>query len=93
MTVCQSLLVNKLALGLAGKVKGFDPSTIANQGATSLRDVVAADELPLVLDVYNNALRDIRYVALALAVVVFISSFGFEWKSVKKGKDKSAEAA
>ena len=83
MTVSQSLLANRLISGLEGKIQGFDPSAIANQGATSLRQLVSPDQLQLVLNVYNDALRDIWYLALALSCLVFLSSFGFEWKSVK----------
>lgn len=86
VTVCQTLLENKLVSGLEGKIQGFDPSAIANQGATSLRSIVSADELPLVLEVYNNSLRYIWYIALALSVLVFLASFGMEWKSVKGEK-------
>lgn len=93
MTVCQNLLENKLIAGLAGKIPDFDPASIANQGATSIRKLVPPDKLPLVLDVYNDALQSVWYVALALACLVFVGSLGFEWKSVKKNKkDKTQES-
>ena len=86
VAVCQNLLENKLIAGLAGKIPDFDPASIANQGATSLRKLVPTDDLPLVLDVYNDSLRSVWYVALGLSCLVLVASLGFEWKSVKKTK-------
>ena len=88
VTVCQTLLENKLVTGLAGQISGFDPGAIANSGATSLRNLVPADQVPLVLQVYNDSLRSIWYVGIALSVLVFIAAFGFEWKSIKGEKAK-----
>lgn len=90
MTAGQALLENKLVSGLSGKIPGFDASSVTGQGATSLRNLVPSDQLPLVLEVYNAALRDVWYLALALAIMTFFASLGLEWKSVKK--DKKAEA-
>ncbi|KAL8723575.1 MAG: hypothetical protein Q9181_007257, partial [Wetmoreana brouardii] len=86
VTVSQTLLQNKLISGLTGKVTDFDPVSISGQGATSLRTLASAEELPFVLDVYNKSLQSIWYVTLGLSCLVFIGSFGFEWRSVKKNK-------
>ncbi|MCJ1435674.1 hypothetical protein MMC27_005049 [Xylographa pallens] len=93
VTVCQNLLENELIMGLTGKIPNFDPASIANQGATSLRQLVPADKLPLVLDVYSDALRTVWYVALALSCLVFVGSLGLEWKSVKKNKIQGSAQA
>lgn len=86
VTVSQTVLLNKMIVGLTGKVSGFDPSAIANEGVTSLRKLVPANELDLVLEVYNQALQSIWYVGLALVCLVFVASWGFEWKSVRAPK-------
>jgi hypothetical protein len=86
ITICQTVLENNLATGLVGKIPNFDPSSIARQGATSIRMLVPPDKLPLVLQVYNDSLRPVWYIAIGLSALIFISSFGFEWKSVKKAK-------
>lgn len=82
VTICQTLIQNKLVNGLAGL--GIDGVAIANEGATSLRSLVRVAQLPQVLVVYNDALRDIWYLSLALAILTFLSSFGYEWKNVKE---------
>lgn len=86
ITVCQTVLENNLAAGLVGKIPHFDPKSIASQGATSIRALVTPEQLPLVLQVYNDSLRPIWYIAVGLSGLIFLSSFGFEWKSVKKAK-------
>ena len=45
-------------------------------------------KLDFVLQVYNDSMRSIWYLGLALACLVFVTSFGFEWKSVKKEAEK-----
>ena len=94
VTVCQSLLQNRLMSGLSGKIPGFDPRSIAGQGATSLRTLVAPEYLPVVLKAYNEALRSVWYVGLGLACLTFVASLGFEWRSVKgEKKEGDAESA
>ena len=93
VTVCQNLLENKLITGLTGKIADFGPTGLSGQGATTLRKIVSAEELPLVLDVYNESLRSIWYVGLGLSCLILVGSLGFEWKSVKENdKQKSIEA-
>lgn len=84
VAVCQTVLTNTLSSRLSQRLPGFDASAIANTGATKIRDLVAPDKVPMVLDVYNLALVRIFYVALALASLAFLSSFLIEWRSVKK---------
>lgn len=83
VTVSQVLLEDQLINGLNGKVQ-FDPNTISSGGATSLRTEVPPDQLAIVLGVYNKSFVSIWYLSLGLACLVFVSSFGLEWKSVKK---------
>ena len=90
ITVCQTLVQNKLISGLAGL--GIDGSAIANGGATSLRSFVPAEQLPLVLKIYNNVLGNVWYLALALATLTFVSGLGYEWKNVKEEEEKAKRA-
>ena len=92
VAVCQNLLANKLIDGLTGQMPNFDPGSIANQEATSLREQVPADKLAMVLEVYNDALQAIWYVGLALACLILVGSLGMEWKSIKKQQSEDAES-
>ena len=89
VAVRQTLLEAKLVEGLDGKVN-LHASAIANGGATSLRTQVPDDKLNFVLQVYNDSLSSIWYLALALSCLVFVASFGFEWKSVKENKENGS---
>ena len=85
IAVCQTLVQNKLINGLAGL--GIDGAAIANGGATSLRSLVPAAQLPLVLEIYNDVLRNVWYLSLALAILTFLGSLGYEWKNVKEEEE------
>jgi hypothetical protein len=36
-----------------------------------------------VLDAYNNAISNTFYLATAISIMAFLTSFGMEWKDVK----------
>ena len=86
VTVSQTLLEKKLIEGLEAIIPNLDPSTLADGGATTLRSMVSDDKLSAVLDVYNDSIRSIWYLAFALSCLTFVASLGMEWKSVKQGK-------
>ena len=88
ITTSQTLLEAKLVKGLDGIIPNLDATTLSNGGATTLRNMVTPDKLPLVLDVYNDSIRSIWYLALGLACLSFLASLGMEWKSVKAKKDE-----
>lgn len=51
---------------------------------------MAPEYLPLVLEVYNDAMKDIWYVGIGMAGLALLASLRFEWKSVK-GEKKTEE--
>ena len=85
ITVGQNILGNRLVKRLTG-IPGFDPQTIANVGATDLRSVVDSKYLETVLVAYNNSLRDVWYLTLALACTTLIGAVAMQWRSVKAQK-------
>jgi len=48
--------------------------------------------LPVVLDAYNSAVRDVFIMSIATGGMSFLVSFGFEWKNIK-GKNLAAGIA
>jgi MFS family permease len=89
VTVAQALLQNRLVSKLEPLLPGVDLSDVANSGASFLRDETSPEQLPAVLGAYNDALRDVWYLALALSCLILLASFGIEWKNVKgKNVDK-----
>ncbi|KAJ9634959.1 uncharacterized protein PV06_08666 [Exophiala oligosperma] len=87
----QNILDNKLISGLKG-VNGIRPQDVASTGATSLRKVFTAQQLPMVLKVYNHSLVIVFYVGLAFALAALMGGIWMEWKSVKKPKADNKEA-
>ncbi|KAL6248534.1 hypothetical protein RBB50_004789 [Rhinocladiella similis] len=87
----QNILDNKLISGLKG-VNGIRPQDVASTGATSLRKVFTAQQLPTVLKVYNHSLVIVFYVGLAFALAALMGGVWMEWKSVKKPKAENKKA-
>lgn len=67
-------------------IPNLDPSSLANGGVTTVRTSVPRDKLPAVLEAYNDAMKSIWYLAIGLAGLVFVVSWGMEWRSVKEQK-------
>ena len=91
ITASQTLLETRLIKGLRGIISNLNAATVSNGGATSLRTLVTKDKLPLVLRVYNDSFQGIWYLALGLACLSLVASFGMEWKSVKTKKSETDE--
>ena len=85
LSVGQNVFSNKLVQGLTG-LPQVDAGVVADTGATDLRKVVGPDALDALLAVYNAALQNVFYVALAAACASAVAAFAIEWKSVKKVK-------
>ncbi|CEL09673.1 hypothetical protein ASPCAL12806 [Aspergillus calidoustus] len=61
-----------------------NPENVIAKGATGFRDVIAAEDLAGVLRGYAKAVDWTLYLAAALCVVQFASSWGLGWKDVRK---------
>jgi hypothetical protein len=93
VSVTQSVLNNRLvdAITQLG-VPGLDASIVMNTGATQLRDLIPAAQLPAFVGLYNEAIvHGAFYVAVALSVVSMIGALCMEWKSVQKRQASHAE--
>jgi hypothetical protein len=93
VSFCQTILANTLASELPKKLPGFDASAIATAGATEIRELVSASNLPIVLEVYNKGIVDTFYVALAFSILAFVASLFMEWKSVKPPGEKNSSVS
>lgn len=94
VTVSQTLLEDQLNQKLTGIVPDLNAASLTSSSATSLRDLVAPDKLQLALTAYNDSMKSIWYLGLALACVAFVASFGLGWRSVKnkEGADKKDDS-
>lgn len=91
ISVGQNILTSNLVRGISQLVEGVDPAMIVNIGATELRTLVPAEQLPAVLEVYNHALRQVFLITVGLSAVAILGALGLEWKTVRKDKKGTAQ--
>ncbi|KAI9730555.1 MAG: hypothetical protein M1834_005796 [Cirrosporium novae-zelandiae] len=85
VSVGENVFTNHLIAGLKN-IPNIDPDVVVNAGATSLKDVISAKYLDLVLSAYNHALSQAFKVALGAACASIVGALGMEWKSVRGRK-------
>lgn len=86
VSAAQNVFSNALVREIPKQAPGVDPQVVIDAGATGIRRVTSAEELPGVLEAYNRAVVGtfvLPIVTVALACVVGVL---FEWKSVKGKK-------
>ncbi|KAK4681847.1 hypothetical protein QC764_111130 [Podospora pseudoanserina] len=71
----------------ANILPGVDIKKLIDVGAASFHNLVLDDELPLMLEVYNAALRLVFIVGIPMGAMAAIISCFLEFKSVKANKD------
>ncbi|KAI3326360.1 major facilitator superfamily domain-containing protein [Xylariaceae sp. AK1471] len=90
VSVAQNVFASNLVRGLmALDVAGLDPHMVLTAGATNLRDVVSAEDLPRVLLKYNYAVVRTFQIGLIVSAISLIGALGVQWKSVKGEAPKS----
>ncbi|KAL1303716.1 hypothetical protein AAFC00_007066 [Neodothiora populina] len=93
ISVAQNVLSTSLIKNLrALHLSDIGAEDIANTGATDLRNLIPANELPRLLVAYNAAIIDAFYVGLAMACMLIVGALAMEWKSVKKAKEQQQAA-
>lgn len=91
LPVGQSVFQNRLVLNLQSVAPGVNSSLVLESGATSIRDSFPPDELPRVLQAYNQALVQTFYVAAGASAVSILGPIFMDWLSLKsktKGDDQ-----
>ncbi|KAL2798670.1 major facilitator superfamily domain-containing protein [Aspergillus keveii] len=81
--VAQSVFQAELMHSLVVMAPGLDADRVLEIGASGLRDLVAGDVLPVVLEAYNSAVMHAFYVGVALAAAAVIGAVPLRWLSVK----------
>lgn len=94
LSVAQNILDNKLISNFGAlHLPNFSPEEVINGGATNLRGLVPASELPQLLKAYNNAVVNAFYVGVAMAAFSIFGSAAMQWRSVKKARQSQMAAA
>ncbi|PWY90526.1 MFS general substrate transporter [Aspergillus sclerotioniger CBS 115572] len=91
VSVAQNVFQNELHKNLA-KVPGVDAASVVQAGATMLRKVVSTDQLPAVLEAYNEAVTTTFYVGVAMGALAIFGALPIEWISVRGRKMETTAA-
>ncbi|KAF1829262.1 MFS gliotoxin efflux transporter glia [Decorospora gaudefroyi] len=88
ISAAQSAFVNRLIHSLAVNAPGINPQKVIITGASELRAVFTAEQLPGVLQAYMDGLKAAFAVGIGMAGMAFIASFLSPWKRlyVKPGE-------
>lgn len=84
LAVSQSILSNVLVNDISERIPGIVPARILAAGATGIRDIFPEDLLPLALEAYNSAVRDVFIMGIVLGACSTIASCFIEWKNIKE---------
>ncbi|PSK60653.1 hypothetical protein B9Z65_803 [Elsinoe australis] len=93
-SVAQNVLNTSLIKNLANFPVRIDAHQIVNAGATDIRKIIPAENLPEFLVLYNNAITRAFTVAVGCGSVLILGALAMEWASTKKNaapKTKPAE--
>ncbi|KAI0887933.1 MFS transporter [Annulohypoxylon maeteangense] len=91
LAVAQTIFQNQLIKNLTANAPDLNSSTIVNGGVTAIRDLVPPDQLPAVLQAYNDAVTQTFYVAVAVSALSIFGPLFMDWMSLKQPEKKSAE--
>jgi len=83
-SIAQSILNNQLIKNIQASNLPIDPQEVVNAGATNIRTLVSAADLPTLLSDYNSAIMKGLTVAVASACLTIIGASMVEIRSVKK---------
>ncbi|KFA51567.1 hypothetical protein S40293_03952 [Stachybotrys chartarum IBT 40293] len=82
LPVGQNIFLNSLVRNLSN-LPNLDAEAVTSGGATDVRNLVSAEDLPTLLSDYNSALVNVFYLAAAISAVTIIGSVFVEWQSVQ----------
>jgi hypothetical protein len=85
----QAAFANRLLARIPVTAPGVNPALVVATGATDLRKVFSAHDLPGILVAYLDGLRVAFAIAIATACLGFILAFAPRWQTLK-GKDVMA---
>ncbi|KAK4105343.1 MFS general substrate transporter [Parathielavia hyrcaniae] len=91
LSVGNSLFQHWLLHATASHVlDSVDIKKVIDSGAVSFRDVVPAKDLPVMLEIYNEALVAVTKLTVLLGGLAILFSLFIEWKSVRTDKTGGA---
>jgi len=90
ISVAHSVLLHKLTMDIRKRLPGIDPREILHSGATELRRLVDAADVPVLLDIYNSALTRTFVVAAVMAAASVVGLVGIGLQKIPTGDNGTA---
>ncbi|KGO75557.1 Major facilitator superfamily domain, general substrate transporter [Penicillium italicum] len=87
VSVGENILANQLVKRISG-LSGFNSHFVTSGGVTGLLNAIPEDLHGTVLHSYNEALRKVFQVGLAISCLAVLGAATLEWKSIKKEQPK-----
>ena len=94
ISVAQALFSSKLVKQVAATVHGVDPKLVVTSGATNIRKVFTAEQVPGILRAYLAGLKDAYILAISLggvAVIVAVITIVFDNRNLQKKDEPVAD--
>ncbi|KAM7223550.1 Major facilitator superfamily domain containing protein [Rhypophila decipiens] len=82
VSAAQTIFRNQLPLLLDKYAPDIDAQTVIDTGATSVRELVSASDMPGFLQAYNLAITNMFYFSTAAAALACLLSFALPWKDI-----------
>ncbi|VUC32109.1 unnamed protein product [Clonostachys rosea] len=83
LSAAQSAFVNKIVTVLRSRAPDLDVTTVTATGATEIRHVFPADQVPSIVIAYMEGLRVTFAIATTAVGLAFVVSFFSSWKRLK----------
>ncbi|KAL2164961.1 hypothetical protein VTH06DRAFT_257 [Thermothelomyces fergusii] len=92
ISISQTIFRNSLPGLLAKSAPEVDARVVLEAGATNIRKLVTAEQLPRVLVAYNKALTQMFYLPAASSALACLVSTMLGWKRIEEKKDEKEKS-
>lgn len=82
LPIAQNVFLNRLVKDLTN-LPDVKPSDVVNGGVTDLRKLVTPQQLPALLQDYNDAVKAVFVIVVATSALTVFSCFLVEWRTVR----------
>ncbi|CAI4214281.1 unnamed protein product [Parascedosporium putredinis] len=89
VSAAQTILRNRLPIFLQMYAPNVDANLVAEAGATSVQELVSAEDMTGFLRAYNMAITEMFHFSTAAAALACVVSFALPWQNLAANADKS----
>ncbi|KAE8349960.1 major facilitator superfamily domain-containing protein [Aspergillus coremiiformis] len=82
LSVADTIFTGSLSSSVISRFPQIDRSAVLNAGNRDIRNLVPAEYLDTIMELYNEAIVHTWYISIGLAVASILGVLGMEWKRV-----------